>query len=99
MEALEAELSKASDANAELSAELRQRDYGGAEGLQPLVRDLEAQVATLREAERRALEKVKLMEEQMKNLKNLEEVRLFSLCGMPSTLESTSFVAVVPCRS
>ena len=69
----------------ELSEELRKREYGSVEGLQPLVRDLEAQVATLRDAERRALEKVRVMEEQMKNLKNLEEV------GIQAIMISSNF--------
>ena len=76
-------MSKQTEANVGLSEQLKTKDFGSGDGLQRIIRDLEAQVDTLREAERRAMEKLHDIEEEMKNLRNLEEVNnilyIFSL--------------------
>ena len=69
---LEKELTRQQEANIELTAELR--DNINADELQQAVKDLEAQLEHARTSERLSQERCHQLEEELKNLKTLEEV-------------------------
>ena len=70
--ALESELSKQQEANLDLSAELQ--DGNTTDDLKKAVADLEAQLEHARKSEQLALASKEALEEELKNLRTLEEV-------------------------
>ena len=72
MEALESELSKQQVVNEDLSTELR--EAGSYSDLNRNISDLSAQLETCKRSEQQAMAKVAELEEDLNDLKNLEEV-------------------------
>ena len=76
MSKLETELSRVQESNLDLSSELKKRDsYGNVEDMQRAINDLESQVETAKLSEQQEIQRRKELEEELKNLKTLEEVR------------------------
>ena len=72
MDELEGELRSQRTVNVELTAELK--DGSTDDALRSKVADLESQLETLRQSEQLAWKQKKLLEDELKNLKTLEEV-------------------------
>ena len=76
MSKLETELSRVQESNLDLSSELKKRDsYGNVEDMQRAINDLESQVETAKLSEQQEIQRRKELEEELKNLKTLEEVK------------------------
>ena len=76
LDKLEGELTRQQEVNVELSQELK--DGATMEDLKQAIKDLEGQLEHARKSEQLALQKKHQLEEEVRNLKSLEEVRNFS---------------------
>lgn len=73
---MEAELAEVHETNQKLTDELQAKSVAvdDCDSLQQVVRDLEEQLEALSHSERLAQQRISQLEEELKNLKTLEEV-------------------------
>lgn len=100
---LEKEVAAVTETNQRLMDELHSRSEQHDDNVSLLrtIHDLEEQIETLSRSERLAQQRIKQLEEEVRNLRNLEEVRMFITFFAVTLMRISCFVyePVVVCSS